>query len=296
MKSSNASLYFALALTFGLFAVRPAFAQLSAPDKVNESLVSLEQNLDAQVPKDAAFFDETGKAVTMGDYFGKKPVVLCMIFYKCPGVCMKELEGLVKLFKDPEMTLTPGKDFETVVVSINPKENPTQAAAKKEEFASLLKKPEHAAGWHFLTGSQENIKRVTDTVGFRYTADLATERFAHPAGIVLLTPGGKTSKYFYRAEWPGRDVRMALVDASGGRIGSLSDRFLVTCVFQFDMKTGKYGLTIVRLLQFGAIATVLILGTSIFLMSRRSKDGDMAAREKLAARTEPQTATEEAAE
>jgi protein SCO1 len=272
------SAVFALATLLAAFlaGTGPASAQLSAPDRVNQSLVGLDQKLDAQVPLDAEFFDETGKAVKMGDYLGKKPVVLCMIFYKCPGVCMKELEGLVKLFKDREMTLTPGKDFETVVVSINPKENPAQAMAKKEEMVRLLKKPEHANGWHFLTGSQENIHKVANTVGFRYTSDLVTERFVHPAGIILLTPDGRTSKYFYKSDWPGRDVRMALVDASGGKIGSLSDRFLVACVFQFDMKTGRYGVSIVRALQIGAILTVLILGTSILLMSMRSKDGDMA--------------------
>jgi protein SCO1 len=261
------------------------YAQLSPPDRVNQSLVSLEQNLDTQVPVDASFQDETGKSVKMGDYFGKKkPVLLCMIFYKCPGVCMKELESLVHLFNDPEMTLKPGKDFEAVVISINPLENPTQALAKKGEFASLLKNSEVAQGWHFLTGSQENIKRVTDTVGFRYTADIVSQRFNHPPGIILLTPEGKTSKYFYRATWPARDVRMALVDASGSKIGSLSDRVLVYCIFQFDAATGKYGLKIMRALQIGGILTILILGTSILLMARRSKDGDLAARESRSAR------------
>jgi protein SCO1 len=249
-----------------------ASAQLSAPDRVNTSLVSLEQKLDTPVPAGASFFDDSGKQVTMGDYFGKKkPVLLCLIFYKCPGVCVRELEGLVRLFNDPQMSLTPGKDLEVVVVGINPKENPSQALAKKREFTSLLKRPETGeAGWHFLTGSQENIKRVADAVGFRYTANLLTEQFVHPAGIILLTPEGKTSKYFYKSEWNARDVRLALVEASSNKIGSLSDRILVTCVFQWDMKTNRYGVTIFRILQISALLTVLILGTSIVLMSWRT--------------------------
>jgi protein SCO1/2 len=267
------SIYVLAAAVVLALACSPIRAQLSPPDKVNTALVSLDQKLDTQVPADAKFFDETGKAVTMGDYFGKKPVLLCMIFYKCPGVCMKELEGLMKLFNDPEMSLKPGKDFEAVVVSINPKENPEQAASKKREFASLLKHPEIASGWHFLTGAQEDIKKVADTVGFRYTADILSERFVHPAGLILLTPQGRTSKYLYGAAWPARDARLALVDASGSKIGSLSDRILITCVFQWDMKSGRYGVAIMRVLQVSAVLTVLILGTSIVLMSRRSRDG-----------------------
>lgn len=268
----------ALAALISLVAV-PSAGQLSSPSQVNTALVSLDQKLDTQVPTGASFFDETGKPVKFGDYFGKKkPVLLCMIFYKCPGVCMKELESLVHLFNDPEMTLKPGKDFEAVIVSINPMENPAQALAKKQEFASLLKNPEVAAGWHFLTGSQENIKSVTDTVGFRYTADIVSQRFNHPPGIILLTPEGRTSKYFYRATWPAKDVRMALVDASGSKIGSLSDRVLVYCVFQFDPTTGKYGLRIMRALQIGGILTLIILGTFIGFISRRpnNKDSDVA--------------------
>ena len=251
-------------------AAHTAQAQLSSPDRVNTALVSLDQKLDTAAPLKTSFFDETGKSVQLGDYFGqKKPVVLCLLFYKCPGVCTRELEGMVRLFNDPEMTLRPSKDFETLFVSINPKETPTIAAAKKREFVSLLQKPEDAEGWHFLTGSQDNIKTLSDAVGFRYTADILTERFVHPAGIILLTPEGKTSKYFYKSEWNARDVRLALVEASADKVGSLSDRILITCVFQFDMKTGKYGLAIFRMLQIGGFLTVLILGTSIVLMSRR---------------------------
>lgn len=238
--------------------------------KMDPNKVSLDQKLDSKVPSNLTFFDETGKQVLFSDYMGKKPVILNMIFYKCPGVCMQELEGMTRTFRDPQMTLAPGKDFEVVTVSINPKESPAMAAEKKKEFLSLIGRTEYASGWHFLTGSQENIQGLANAVGFRYDYDLLTEQFAHPAGLIVITANGLVSKYFYKADYPARDVRFALVEASNNKIGTLSDKFALNCIYQYDVRTGKYGFAILKALRFGGILTFVILAVSIIWMSMKN--------------------------
>ncbi|MEP6754519.1 MAG: SCO family protein [Chthonomonadales bacterium] len=237
---------------------------------VNPKDVGLDQFLDAQVPLDASFLDESGKAVKIGDYLGKKPVLLNMIFYKCQGVCMRELEGIVSLLRDQQMSLTPGKDFEIVTVSINPKETPADASIKKLEYIDLLKRPELSAGWHFLTGADPEIKRLAASVGFRYSYNPKTDQFAHPAGIILLTPQGKISRYFMQTVYPAKDVRLGMVEAGSGKIGSLTDKFVLNCIYQYDPTSGRYGLAIIKLLRLCGGLTVAILAGSILLMSMRS--------------------------
>lgn len=236
--------------------------------KVNPANVSLDQKLDADIPEDAEFKDESGKTVHFGDYLGKKPIILNMIFYKCPGVCMAELEGMTKLFLSKEMSLKVGEDFEVVTISINPAETPDLAKSKKEEFLSLIQKPNADRGWHFLTGTQPNIDRIASTVGFRYAYDARNDQFAHPAGIILITPHGKVSRYFYSTAYSPRDVRLSLIAAADNKIGSLTDRIMLNCIYQYDPRTGKYGVGVMRALQVGGVLTLLTLITSITVMSR----------------------------
>jgi protein SCO1/2 len=183
---------------------------------------------------------------------------------------MMELDGMTALFRDPQMTLNVGSDFEVVTVSINPKETPEMAASKKKEYLELLGKPQSAAGWHFLTGTRESIDKLASAVGFRYAYDAKSDQYAHPAGIMILTPEGKLSKYFYKTTYPGKDVRLSLVEASNNKIGSLSDKIFLNCIYQYDPTTGKYGFAIVKALRIGGALTVLVLVSSIVVMSLRS--------------------------
>jgi protein SCO1 len=242
-----------------------------APPVVNPALVGLDQKLDSQIPLGAEFLDDTGKRVKLGDYYGsKKPVVLCLIFYKCAGVCMRELDGMIELMNNPQMTLAPGKDYELVVVSINPQETPELAAAKKKSYMDLLGKPEVERGWHYLTGKPADIQKLAASIGFRYAYDVKSDQFAHPAGLILTTPAGKVSKYFYGASWPAKDVRLALVEASGNHIGTLSDKIMLNCIYQYDPTTGRYGFGIITAMRIGAVLTMLALVCGVVTMSVRS--------------------------
>jgi protein SCO1/2 len=246
----------------------PTVQKAPAMPRVDPSKVGLDQKRGDQVPLDLAFTDETGKSVKLGDYFNGKPVILNMIFYKCPGVCMAELDGMTKLFRDEGMAQRAGQDFQVVTVSINPKETPQLAADKKREYMDLLGDKGNQAGWHFLVGQDPAIKALAAAVGFRYVYDPPTDQFAHPAGIMVLTPEGKISHYFYGINFQPRDVRFSLIEASKGQIGSLADKIVLNCMYQYDPKTGRYGLAIVRALQVGGILTLVTLMTSIFVMSK----------------------------
>lgn len=274
-----------ISLCVGLFISRTTLAQknLNIPNvsssnplstnsnmPVNPKDVGLDQLLDAQVPLDAQFTDENGKIVKIGDYLGKKPIILNMIFYKCAGVCMRELEGLVNLLRNEQMTLHPGTDYEIITVSINPKETPVDASAKKREYIDLLRKPEMSNSWHFLTGTDPEIKRLASSVGFRYSYNPKTDQFAHPAGIMLITPQGKVSRYFMQTVYPGKDVRLGLVEAGSGKIGSMTDKFVLNCIYQYDPTSGRYGLAIIKLLRWCGGLTVALLAGSILIMSLRS--------------------------
>lgn len=232
--------------------------------------IGMDQKLDSQVPLDLPFRDEAGKTIRLGDYFqGNKPVLLVMPFYQCKGVCTAELNGMIKLFK--KLPLQVGKDFQVVTVSINPKEGPELAAGKKQEYIDLLGKPGAEQGWHFLVGDEPNIRALAGAVGFRYTYDAKTDQYSHPGGIIIITPKGKVSRYFYGASFPDKDVRLSLVEASANKIGSLADKvFLMACA-AYDPTTGKYGVTIIKLLRVLGVATALIVGGYIVLMLRRER-------------------------
>jgi len=242
----------------------PAQARDKGVTPVGE--VGIDQKLDAQIPLDLTFRDESGKTVRLGDYFGKKPVVLNLIFYKCPGSCLMELYGMVQVFQN--LKETAGKEFEVVTVSINPKETPEFAAAKKEIFLKTYNRPAARKGWHFLTGEQENIQALAKTVGFRYTFNLENEQFAHAAGLMVATPQGKISHYLYGTDYVPRDLRFSLIEASSGKIGPLTEKVLLVTCFQYDPMTGKYGFAIRKALQTSGIATVLIVAFSVLMMLR----------------------------
>ena len=245
----------------------PAGAQKKVVDPVKD--VGLDQKLNAQVPLDIPFKDEQGKDVRLGDFLGKKrPVILNLIFYKCAGVCTLELDGMVKVFKKLRFDL--GEELDVVTVSINPKEAPGLAADKKASYLRLLKKPGSEKGWHFLTGKQEEIQRLAQSIGYRYAFDLEKEQFAHPAGLIILTPEGKISKYFFGSDYSPRDLRLALIEASEEKIGTPIDAFLLRCM-HFDTMTGKYSFAVVKLIQLGGLVTILTLGSFWLYMIRWEK-------------------------
>jgi len=263
-------------------AARPAHSQGTGPrasqdptarrapvaPRVDPTKVGLDQKRGDSIPLDLDFVDDTGKQVKLRDYFARKPVILNLIFYKCPGVCMAELEGMSRLQRDDDFPQKAGEDFEVVTVSIDARETPAMAADKKREYIELLREKAHPAGWHFLVGKEPNIKALAAAIGFRYVYDAPTDQFAHPAGIIVLTPEGKISHYFYGINYPPRDVRYSLIEASKGKIGSLADKIVLNCMYQYDPKTGRYGLAIVRALQFTGILTLVVLVTSIVVMSK----------------------------
>jgi protein SCO1/2 len=248
------------------------FWQPREPEKdTNVSLtrdVSIEQKLNEQVPLDLTFRDESGQTVTLRQYFGKKPVLLTLVYYECPSLCGLVLQGLLKSLR--VINYTPGEQFEIVTVSISPIETPELAAAKKANFLKEYGREEAAAGWHWLTGDEKNIRALADAVGFRYVYDPKTKQYAHAAGIMLLTPSGKISRYFYGIEYSPRDLRLGIIDASQGKVGSLVEKVILFC-YQYDPTTGKYGLLVVRLIQLGGLLTLLVLGGFIGTMFYRER-------------------------
>jgi protein SCO1/2 len=228
--------------------------------------VSIEQKLDSQLPLDAKFRDENGRDVKLGDYFGKRPVVLALVYYECPMLCTEILNGVVRSAR--VMTLTPGKDYDVLAISFDARETPTQAAAKKAVYVKEYRHPETADGWHFLTGGTDEIKKVTDAVGFRFKWDVYNAQFAHASAVYILTPEGKLSKYFYGVEYSPKDMRLGLIEASQNRIGTAVDQILLFC-YHFDPTTGKYTPVALSILRVAGAATVLTLGGFVFIMLRR---------------------------
>ena len=238
--------------------------------------VTLEQQLDKQIPLDAKFTDEDGKPVTLGTYFGKKPVILVMPFYQCAGSCALELDGMVDCFR--KMQYSVGKDFNVITVSINPTETTELAIAKKHDLLGIYMKdgnrPEANEGWHFLTGDWNSINQLATATGFHFLYD-DTKRnadgtpkinIAHPAGIMALTPQGKLSRYFYGTNYDPKTMRLALVEAGDNKVGGLVEKITLGCS-SFDMSTGKYTLSIMKMTQWIGSATALILALCIGVMS-----------------------------
>lgn len=230
--------------------------------------VKFEQRLNITLPLDATFRDEAGRAVKLGDYFGKRPVVLAFVYYECPMLCTFVLNGLVKGLKP--VRFDPGREFDVVIISISPKETPALAAEKKLAYLREYGRAETGAGWHFLTGEESQIRRVTDSAGFQYQYDPASGQYAHASGVMVATPQGKLFRYFYGIEYAPRDLRLALVEASQNKIGTAVDQVLLYC-FHYDPTTSKYGLVITRVIRLAGTATVLALGLLLFVMFRRDR-------------------------
>ena len=232
--------------------------------------VGIQQKLNAQLPLNLTFNDEAGKAVQLGQYFGKHPAILALVYFQCPMLCSEELNGLTGALKMVDMT--PGKDFDIVVVSIDPSEGPALASAKKASYLRRYGKPESAAGWHFLTGTQPNIDALTKAVGFGYTRipgpDGKLTQFAHASSIQIVTPEGKLAQYYMGVEYSPKDLRLGLVEASNNKIGSPVDNILTYC-YHYDPVTNTHSLIVARVVQLGGAVTVLILGGFMLLMFRQ---------------------------
>jgi protein SCO1/2 len=232
------------------------------------SEVGIDQRLNAQVDLDLMFNDETGRSVRLGQYFGKRPVVLSLVYYECPMLCTLVLNGLVKSLR--AMTFSAGREFEVVTISFDPKETPALAASKKQQYIKGYGRPDVGEGWHFLTGDNDAIDRLTAQVGFRHKYDESTGQWAHASGIIVVTPDGRVSKYFYGLEYSARDLRLSLVEASQGQIGTTVDQVLLYC-FHYDPTTGKYGLVIMNVIRLAGLMTVVALGAFMFVMLRRER-------------------------
>jgi protein SCO1 len=230
--------------------------------------IGFDQNLDQPVPLDTTFLDESGRTVRLGTYFGKRPVVLLFAYYDCPMLCTQVINGLASTLA--VLSLEPGKDFEIVTVSFDPRDTPATAAAKKAVYLERYKHAGAAEAWHFLTGQPASIARLTKAAGFRYVWDKQTQQFAHPTGVIVLTPDGRLARYLFGIEYGPRDLRYAIVDASEGKVGNAVDALLLYC-YHYDPTTGRYGVAIMRVLRLAGRATVFALGTFIFVMVRRER-------------------------
>ena len=250
----------------------PGAVASSIPAPLRE--IGFDQHLDQTLPLDTPFTDERGQTVRLGQYFGAKPVVLAFVYYSCPMLCTQVLNAMTSTLG--VLSLDAGKDFEVVLVGFDPREKPQQAAAKKAEQLQRYKRPGADAGWHFLTGSEPGIKKVASAAGFRYVWDEPTNQFAHPTGIIIVTPDGRPARYLFGIEYGPRDVRFALLEASAGKIGSVADSLLLYC-YHYDPMTGRYGLYIMRTLRIAGVATVLLMATFIIVMVRREKSSTLRA-------------------
>jgi protein SCO1/2 len=258
-----------------LFAASAASAQM-VPDNMGETSngmpkilqgVGFRPELDTQMPLDTAFADETGKSVKLSDYFhGQKPVVLAFVYYGCPMMCTQLEQGVVGALK--MLSFNPGRDYEVVFVSFDDRDTIQMAAEKKASALAKFRRPETATGWHFLTGSKESIAAVTNTANFHFNFDAKRNLFAHASGLLMLTPDGRISRYFYGVEFPGRDVRLGLVDASAGKIGTPVDRVLLYC-FEYDPTTAHYSATILSIVRLGGILTLAAMAVAFVIFRRR---------------------------
>ncbi len=263
----------ALALAFvALVLASTAAAQLASdpmqsvgvrPDLLKQ--VGIDQKLNQSVPLNLTFRDEHGQTVQLGQYFGQKPVILTLVYYNCPMLCTQILNGVESGLK--ELPLDIGKQFNVVTVSIDPSEGHVLAEVKQEMYTGMYGRLGAAQGWHFLTGDEPQIKQLADAVGFRYAYDPETKQFAHASAIMILTPEGKISRYLYGIQFPSRDLRLGLDEASEGKIGSPVDAILLFC-YHYDPHTGKYGLLISHVIQAGGAVTLLVLGALVLVLFR----------------------------
>jgi protein SCO1 len=267
-------------ITFSFFLSSSVFAQAwgQGPPPMSSEMtaegkprmlesVGIDQKLDQQVPLDLRFKDENGEIVRLGDFFGKRPVIISLVYYNCPMLCNQVLNGLTSALDVLKFDI--GKDFEVVTVSFDSRETPELAAQKKETYIKWYKREGAAAGWHFLTGDQPTINRLTDAVGFRFRYDPVTNQFAHASGVMLATPAGKLARYFYGIEYAPKDVRLGLVEASDGKIGSPVDQLLLYC-YHYDPSSGKYGAVVLNMIRVAGVATIAGLVLTVLIFKRRA--------------------------
>jgi protein SCO1/2 len=260
-----------LTLSALLLATGAAHARPSSivPDNIMPGplkAVHYNQRLGEQVPLDLPFRDDAGRPVKLGDYLGKRPAVLVLAYYRCPMLCDMVMQAAESGLKP--LSLDPGKDFEVIVASIDPTDTPERAAMKKRDIVKRYGRPGTEAGWHFLTGPAPSIERLANAVGFQYVYDKEKDQFAHAAGIVILTPAGKVSRYFFGIEYPPRDLRLGLVEASGNQIGGLVDQVLLYC-FHYDPVIGRYSAFTLNLMRGAAALFAVGLALFITLLRRR---------------------------
>jgi protein SCO1/2 len=230
--------------------------------------VGIDQNIGEQLPLNLAFRDEAGRAVQLQDYFGEKPVIISLVYYRCPMLCTEVLNGLLRSSQGIQFRL--GQDYDIVTVSFDPTETPVQAAKKKDSYVKAYRREGAKQGWHFLTGSQESIAALAKAVGFRYRYDEASKEYAHASGIMIATPDGRISRYLYGIDYSPHDLRLALAESGEGKIGSAVEQFLLLC-YHYDPKTGRYGVAISGVLKTLCGLTVAGLGGFLLLMYRQER-------------------------
>jgi protein SCO1/2 len=248
-----------VAALVSLFSVS-AFAEQDINQVVKE--IGIDQKLNAQLPLEAEFRDEAGKTVKLGRYFGSKPVILSLVYYRCPMLCPMTLNGLTKALNT--LRFSAGKDFHILTVSFDPKETAAEASEKKTQYLKQYEREGAAGGWSFLTGPEASIQSLLETVGFRYSGNGQTRQFAHASGVIVLTPEGKISRYFYGIEYAPKDLWLSLVEAGKGRIGNVVDQLLLLC-YHYDPMTGRYGFAIKNTLR--VLGSLTALGLAFFVIS-----------------------------
>lgn len=256
----------AMAQQFRPSAHGPAFTP--PPPKPVIERVGIDQHLGADLPLDAHLRDEEGQDVALGDYFHSRPVVLCLVYYSCPMLCTMELNDLTGSLK--MLSLDAGQDFDVVAVSFDPTETSALAAEKKAAYVRSYQRPGAEPGWHFLTGDEPAIRRLTDAVGFRYYKDPHTGQYAHASAVFVVTPAGRLSRYFYGIDYSPRDLRLALVESSQGKVGSLADAITLLC-YQYDPAKARYGLAIMTVLRAGGLLTLASITTFAVVSIRRER-------------------------
>jgi len=266
MKTIGALILLTTAILAGALASR-AVADNALPPLLQG--VNIEQRLGEQVPLDLTFHDESGAPVRLEKYFGSKPVVLVLAQYRCPRLCTEVLNGLTDGLAGLS-TYDIGDKFTVLTVSFDSRETPELAAEKKKAYVARYGRPGAADGWHFLTGDETSIRRLTEAVGFHYHYDPQHDQFAHASGIMIVTPEGKLARYFYGIHYPSSDLRLGLVEASAGKIGSPVDALLLFC-FHYDPSTGRYSLAVMNVVRLGGLLTLLALGTFMAVLWRRDR-------------------------
>ena len=241
----------------------PGIVSTSTPPLLED--VSFKQRLDEILPLDARFRDDDGRAVTLGQFFGQRPVLLAFVYYECPMLCTQVMNGLSSALK--VMPFAAGQDYDVVLISFDPRDTPAIAVEKKRAHLEYWSAEQDASSWHLLTGDEASIRRVTSAAGFTYQFDERTGLFAHVSGILVATPEGRLSKYFYGVEFSPKELRLALVESGEGRIGSVIDELLLYC-FHYDPESGRYGVVVMNVVRLGGVMTVLFIGGFILIMRR----------------------------